>query len=224
MSKYAFLRSNVSLILIGLILGLVVGFKAANGQYRRQQSESLNRAVAKVASGMNNNDVQGQVSAIIEKAKANPNDVEAQVEAAIQFIQIERPQEALPFLEQARKVRPNDPQVSAGFGIAHFIMREFDQSIEWLVRAREQGADDPVVTSFLIGSYIQTGKKLDEAGRLLEELEKKGVDPSKVARIREDLNAARLSASGSSGPGRPGATPAAKTTLSHGPGEPKLAK
>jgi Tfp pilus assembly protein PilF len=224
MGKYSFLRSNVSLVLIGLLLGLVVGFKAANSQYRRQQGESLNRAVARAASGMNANDVQANVSAIIEKAKANPNDAEAQVDAAIQFIQIERPQEALPFLEQARKVRPNDSRVSAGFGIAHFILREFDKSTEWLSRAREQGADDPVVTSFLIGSYIQTGKNLDEAGRLLEELEKKGVDPSKLARIREDLNAARLSNPGSSGPGSSGAPPKAKTVLSHGPEEPKLAK
>src|SRR5689334_17261880 len=118
MGKYSFLRSNVSLVLIGLLLGLVVGFKAANSQYRRQQSESLNRAVARAASGMNANDVQANVSAIMEKAKANPNDAEAQVDAAIQFIQIERPQEALPFLEQARKIRPNDSRVSAGFGIA----------------------------------------------------------------------------------------------------------
>src|SRR5262245_41763771 len=202
MSKYAFLRSNMALVIVGLILGLVVGFKAANSQYRRQQGESLNRAVAQAASGMN--DVQGNVSAIIEKAKANPNDPEAQVDAAIQFIQIERPQEALPFLEQARKVRPNDSRVSAGFGIAHFILREFDKSTEWLNRAREQGADDPVVLSFLIGSYIQTGKNLDEAGRLLEELEKKGVDPSKLARIREDLNAARLATAGSPGVASPG--------------------
>ena len=167
------------------------------------------------------NNAQSEVTAIIEKAKANPNDAEAQVAAAIQFIQIERPQEAMPFLEQARKVSPNDSRVSGVFGLAHFIMRDLDQSTEWLKRAREQGADDPVVISFLIGSYIQTGKNLDEAGRLLEELEKKGVDSGKLARIREDLNAARASSSSSVSPAP---TPKANTTLSHGPEAPKTVK
>jgi tetratricopeptide (TPR) repeat protein len=220
MSKYAFLRGNASLVIVGLLLGLVLGFKAANSQYRRQQGESLSRAVAQATSDIP--DQQGareEVTKIIDRAKANPNDAEAQVQAAIQFIQIERPQEALPFLEQARKTSPNDSRVSAGFGISYFIMGQFDQAVEWLTRARGQGADDPVVTSFLIGSYIQTRKNLDEAGRLLAELEGKGLDPSRLARIRDELNAAR-----SPGAGAPGATPAANTTLGHGPSEPKVGK
>jgi len=222
MSKYAFLRSNASLVIVGLLLGLIGGFKIANNQYRSQQGELLNRAVAKVTSGMAGS--QAEVSAIIEKAKANPTDANAQIDAAIQFIQIERPQEAMPFLEQARKTSPNDPRVSAGLGIAHFMLAQYDQAIDSLKRSREQGADSPVVTSFLIGSYIQTRKNLEEADRLLKELEAQNVDPSRLAQIRADLNAAR-----SGGAGEPAATPsenpkmtpAPKTVLSHGPEEPK---
>jgi Tfp pilus assembly protein PilF len=220
MSKYAFLRSNASLVIVGLLLGLIVGFKAANSQYRRQQGESLNRAVTQATSGMSDQQgPQAEVSAIIEKAKANPNDAGAQVQAAVQFILIERPQEALPFLEQARKVSPNNSRVSAGFGIAYFLLGQFDQSAEWLTRARAQGADDPEVTSFLIGDYIQTRKNLDEAGRLLAELEGRGVDPSRLARIRDELNAAR-----SDGAGRPAATPPPSATIGHGPKEPQAGK
>src|SRR5262249_46127553 len=69
MSKYAFFRSNASLIIIGLLLGLVGGFKIANSQYRSQQGESLKRDIARATGGMSN--PQAEVSAIIEKAKAN---------------------------------------------------------------------------------------------------------------------------------------------------------
>jgi tetratricopeptide (TPR) repeat protein len=215
MGKYAFLRSSASLAIIGLLLGLIGGFKIANSQYRSQQSAALNRDIARATSGMSGS--QADVSAIIQKAKANPNDAEAQLDAAIQYIQIERPQEALPFLEQARKSASNDPRVSAAFGIAYFMLRQYDQAIESLRRAREQGANDLNVTSLLLGAYIETGKNLDEADQLLKELEGKEIDPAKLARIRQDLNAARAGSSGGAG-----VASGSKTTLSHGPQEPQV--
>lgn len=219
MSKYAFLRSNASLVIIGLLLGLIAGFKIANSQYRSQQGAALNRDIARATSGMSNmmSGSQAAASAIIEKAKANPNDAEAQLDAAIQYIQIERPQEALPFLEQAGKNASNDPRVSAAFGITHFMLRQYDQAIESLKRARAQGANDLNVTSLLLGAYIETGKNLDEADQLLKELEGKGIDPAKLARIRQDLNVARAGASGNAG-----AASSSKTTLQHGPEEPQI--
>jgi Flp pilus assembly protein TadD len=224
MSKYAFLRSNASLIIIGLLLGLVGGFKIANSQYRGEQGAALKREIEQATM---NPGPQAEVSAIIDKAKENPNDVEAQIEAAAQFIQIERPQDAVPFFEQARQVNPNDPRANAGLGVAYFMMGQFDKAIEALKRSREQGADSPVVSTFLIGSYIQTRKNLDEAERLLKELETQKFDPAKLARIRADLNAARTG-----GMVNQGATPSEKngeaqkpkTTLSHGPEEPKISK
>ena len=64
---------------------------------------------------------------------------------------------------------------------------------------------------------IETGKNLDEADKLLKELEAQGLDPSKLARIREDLNAAR---SGNSQ--GPEAKPQSRSVLNHGPEEPKI--
>jgi Flp pilus assembly protein TadD len=225
MSKYAFFRSNASLIIIGLLLGLVGGFKIANTQYRSKQGEALKRDIQRATSGMSG--PQAEVSATIDKAKANPNDVGAQIEAAAQFLQIERPQEAMPYLEQARNVSPNDPRVNAGLGVAYFMMGQFDKAIDALKRSREQGADSPVVVTFLFGSYIQTRKNLDEAERLLKELETQKFDPVRLAQMREDLNAARKG-----GMVNQGASPSEKnaeaqkpkTTLSHGPEEPKISK
>jgi tetratricopeptide (TPR) repeat protein len=217
MSKYAFLRSNASLVIIGSLLGLFSGFKIANSQYRNSQSEALKRDINRVTSEMPG--TPAEVKKIIEKAKANPNDVQAQIIAATHFIEADLPQEALPFLEQARKVDPNNPRVSAGFGFAHFMLAKYDQAIDWLNRSRDQGADDPTVTALLIGSYIRTGTNLDEANRLINELEAMGIGADRLARMREELNAVRSGAAGN-----PGATPQPRTTLSHGPEPPKRAK
>lgn len=225
MSKYAFLRSNASLVIICLLLGLIAGFKIANSQYRIQQSASLNRDIEKATRGMTGQ--QAEITAIIEKAKANPNDADAQIEAAIQFLRIERAQEALPFLEQARKTDPNDRRPIAFFGVAHFMLGQFDQAIDFLKRSREQGVNSPEFTTFLIGSYIETRKNLDEAARLLKELEAQGVEPDRLAQLRADLDAARSGGAATSD-AAPGAQPKdggeaskPKTVLSHGPEEPK---
>src|SRR5262245_64881127 len=88
MSKYAFLRSNASLIIVGLLLRLIGGFKIANSQYRREQGKALKQDIAQATSRMPGS--QAEVNAIIENARANPDDAEAQIKAASQFIQIDR--------------------------------------------------------------------------------------------------------------------------------------
>lgn len=227
MSKYAFFRSNASLIIIGSILGLAGGFKIANLQYHREQSLAKNREIAQATKGMPGS--QAEVAAIIEKAKQHPEDADAQVEAAFQFIQIERFQQALEFLEQARKANPNDRRASAGLGLSYFMLGQFDPAIESLKRAREQGVDNPSVTSLLIGAYVKTGKNLEEAEQLYKELESKKVDPETLAQIRADLDNARtgktVNQDGATAPtGNNGGAVKPNTTLSHGPEPPKIAK
>ncbi len=225
MRKYAFLRSNASLIIICLLLGMTAGFKIANSQYRGERREALRRDVERATSGMPSS--QAEVSAIIEKARANPNDAEAQVEAAIQFIEIQRFQEALPFLEQARKVDPNNRRVNPSLGFTYYMLGQFDQAIDFLKRSREQRTDNPGVTALLISAYIQTRSDLDEAERLIKELEAQKVDPAQLAQIRADLDAARNGAdlNRSASPNeKKGQAQKPKTTLSHGSEEPKIAK
>jgi Flp pilus assembly protein TadD len=223
-NKYAFLRSKAALLIFGLLLGLMAGFKVANSQYRREQSKAISSATARVSGARGGEGAHAgsgataEVRAAIERAKANPSDAEAQMEAASQFIQIERPNEAMPFLEQANKSRPNDPRITAGLGVAHFMLNNLDEAATWLKRSRDLGATEPTVTSLLIGTYIETRKNLDEADRLLKELESKGVDPVKLARIRADLNAARAgktSNPSTQGPAAPGS--GSKSVLDHGP-------
>lgn len=228
MGKYAFLRTNTALAIFGLILGLIGGFRIANYQYRREQGLALQQSVAQATSGMGGaqsvNSSSGQnltpeqrsqmineVRALIDKAKGNPQDVEAQLDAAAQFIQISRPEESLEFLEQARKVKPDDARTLAGLGVAYSMMGRFDEAITASKQARTLDPQNPRLTLLLAGAYIQSRQNLDEAERLLKEIEPM-MDPRVIASARADLQAAR-----SAKPEQPGG----KTMLNHGPEETK---
>lgn len=229
MSNYAFLRSNAAMIVVGVLLGLVGGFKIANSQYRSQQSAALKQDIARATSGMPSQSSQAEINAIIEKARSNPNDVEAQINAAFQFIQIERFQDAMPFLEQARTIDSNDRRVSAGLGLVYFMMGQYEQAITQLKLSREQGVDNANVLSLLAGAYIRTGKNLDEAERLLNDLEKEKVEPTMIAQMRSELNAAKNGTSPSANQGgapdqQKAVDQKARTSISHGPEQPKIAK
>lgn len=223
--KYAFLRTNISLAIIGLVLGLAGGFKIANWQFRRQQGQSLQSSVAQAANrlpqsagaGQNLTPEQreqmvNQVKAMIDKAKANPNDVEAQLDAADQFIQIDRPEEAVEFLTQAEKANPNDSRVWHGWGIVHSMKGDFPAAIKSAKRSLELKPGNSRVEMLLAVSYIQSKTNLAEAEKLLSSLEARGeINPGFIASAREDLKTVR--SAGATGAG-------AKSVLDHGPEDP----
>lgn len=221
--KYSFLRTNISLAIIGIVLGLACGFKLANWQYRRHQGIALQSSVAQATSRAAQGDGQNltpeqreqmvnQAKAVIDKAKSNPNDVEAQLEAADQFIQIDRPDEAIQFLEQAQKANPNDARTLHGYGIVYSMKGQFGEAIKAAKRSLELNPSNPRVQMLLAVTYIQAKTNLDEAEKLLGGLESSGaINPEVLASARQDLTAAR---SGNPASGN-------KTMLNHGPEEPK---
>jgi predicted Zn-dependent protease len=216
--KFDFLKTKASVCIIGLILGLAVGFKIANLQFRNEQGAIKMNAVVQAAGefpqgnqNMSPEQIQNQVRAIIDKAKGNPEDFEAQLDAAWQFVQINQPQEALTFLEQARKISPNDARVLAQFGVVNMMMGRADDAIGFAKRAREMEPRNPTIGILLFYAYLESRKNIAEAEKLLRELEASGMDPQKLAQMRKDLDEARAGgASSGSGPG-------SRSTLDHGP-------
>jgi len=229
--KYSFLRTNVSLTIIGLVVGLICGFKLANWQFRRAQGAVLQNSVAQASSRVSQarstntessqnltpeqrEQMVNQAKLIIQKAKSNPNDVEAQLEAADQFIQISRPDEAMQFLDQAAKANPNDARTSHGYGIVYSMKGQFEEAIKATRRSLELNPNDPRVELLLAAAFIQSKTHLDEAETLLQKLEASGaISPDMIADAREDLKNAR-------GGGAPGL----KTMLNHAPEGPKNPK
>lgn len=220
--KYSFLRTNLALAIIGLLLGLVGGFKLANWQYRRQAGVTLQNSVAQAAgrlpqAGGNRENMTPQqreqlfneIKAIIDKAKASPNDVEAQLDAADQFIQVSQPDEALQFLEQAQKANPNDARTMHGFALVYSMKTQFDDAIKAAKRSLELSPDNSRVQMLLFTIYLESKTHLDEAEKIVATLETRGdLSPQIISRAREDLNNARTGAGGG-------------TVLDHGPKDPK---
>lgn len=219
--KYSFLRTNLALAIIGLVLGLVGGFKLANWQFRRQAGESLQNSVTQAAGrlsqGGNRENMTPQqreqlfneVKTIIDKAKASPNDVEAQLDAADQFIQISQPDEAIQFLEQAKKANPNDARTMHGFALVYSMKTQFDDAIKAAKRSLELNPDNSRVQMLLFTVYLESKTHLDEAEKIIASLEARGdLSPQIISRAREDLNKARTGAGGG-------------TVLDHGPKDPK---
>ena len=225
--KYAFLRTNISLAVIGLVLGLAGGFKLANWQYRRLAGESLQRSVAQAAGQLpsqggdqanltpeQRNQMLNEVKAMIDKAKSNPNDVEAQLDAADQFLEITRPDEAMEFLAQARKVKPDEPRVLDSLALAYAMKSQFPEAIKTAKRSLELKPDNFRLEMLLFTVYLESKTNLAEAEKLLNRLETGGnLNPQVIIRAREDLKAAQAGVGGGN-----------KTTLDHGPKDPNTAK
>jgi tetratricopeptide (TPR) repeat protein len=223
--KFGFLNTKVSIVVIGLIVGSTVGFKIANIQFRSEQGVVKRNAVAAAAGQFSQStnpgntpnltpeqreQINNQVRETIEKAKANPQDLDAQLDAAAQYIQINQPQEAIPFLEQARKANPGDARALVGFGVVKMMMGLFDEGVKYAKQARELEPNNSQVAMLLFMAYLET-KNITEAEKLLRELEASGLDPQRLAQMRKDLDSAR--SGGSSGSPNTGS----RSTLDHGP-------
>jgi tetratricopeptide (TPR) repeat protein len=211
------LKKNGSIALIGLLIGLFGGFKLANAKYRGEQGAALNAQVRQAAANLGNvnpiggSDMNNQVSATLDRARANPNDLEAQLEAADQFLQIQRPQGALEFLQQANKTNPEEPRVMTALSTAHLMLGNYGEATTWARRALGKKPDDLGAKLLLTFALIESRQNLDEAERLLAQIEALRPGDKILADARASLNAARGG----------GNTPQSSNVLQHGPAEPK---
>ncbi|MFN6204762.1 MAG: tetratricopeptide repeat protein [Acidobacteriota bacterium] len=209
--KYGFLTSKTSITIVGLIIGLYGGFKIANSQYRLTLERDLKTSIAGAtrSTGAASGGAIEETRRVIDKAKSNPADIEAQLDAADQFMQISRPDEALPFLQRAHQIDQQDPRALAGLGMASFLSGKYEEAIKWASQSLEVRPGNPGASFLLIASYIRTNQKLYVAERMIGDLEKSGVDPNMITSIRDELNSAR------------GTKSSTKTMLDHGPSETK---
>lgn len=203
------MKNRIGFAVIGLLIGLVCGFKWANYNYREVQGAArqaeITQAAAKVASQPS--EAQRAMESI-QKARENPNDFALQRQAAEQFMRIQRPEGALPFLLQANKLKPEDTDVMADLAAVAYEQRQFPDAISWARKTIAQDANHPLGKFYLMSALIESNQNLNEADKLLTELEAatraKAAPPEAqqaLTQMRTRLQAARQG----------------KTTLQHGP-------
>ncbi|MFN7947631.1 MAG: hypothetical protein U0Z53_19935 [Blastocatellia bacterium] len=209
--------------LVGLSVGLIAGFKLANYKYRDNISKSTEAQALQAASQLQSSGQAGdpqqminQTRAIIEKARQNPNDFDAQIQAADQFMQIRRPEGAMEFLQQANKLKPENIDVMAELAGAYFFQEKFPDAINWARKTLAKDAKNAPAKFYLTYSLILSGQNLNEAEKMLGELEATSTSAPDSAKQALAEMRARLQEAKQGGKGKTGD---AKTTLSHGPEE-----
>ena len=178
---------------LGLIVGLVIGFMGANSLNRSAAGQVAASPSAKTAAGpIGSNsalppdhppigatsgeaddtaDAQQptggalpQVTAAIEKAKQQPNDYDAQMTAADLYYQIQRFDEAAKYYEAANKLKPSEIEPMIKAGNAYFDGEKYPQAEKWYIQALAKKPDDiNVRTDLGLTFFLREPKELDRA-------------------------------------------------------------
>jgi tetratricopeptide (TPR) repeat protein len=69
--------------------------------------------------------------------------------------------EALAMVKKAVELKPNDGFVVDSLGWAYFILRDYEQAVNYCERAVDLAPSDPIVSEHLGDAYWRTGRKLE---------------------------------------------------------------
>lgn len=127
-------KENVLFGVIGLLVGLVVGFTVTNSinrsTYSQMATQSLPNANVAAAPQVSSQAVKDQlqtggaampqIQQTLDRAKNNPSDFEAQIAAGDMYYRIQRFDEAADFFEKAVQIKPDDYNSIVKAGNARF--------------------------------------------------------------------------------------------------------
>ena len=205
-------KINLVFVVIGLAVGLFSGFKLANRTYRAELKEGRDRAAAVAINSTNPAKKASEIEAVITKARNNPGDYQAQLDAAEQFLSIQRADGSVEFLNRALQIKPNDPDALASLGEVSYVQQKFDDAINYSRRALKERPGLPIAQFYLMASLVETRQNLDEAEKLLGELERLRPGDKALQQVRQIIQSSKS--------GQPsGSTAAGKSVLAHGPEE-----
>ncbi|MFZ1702241.1 MAG: tetratricopeptide repeat protein [Pyrinomonadaceae bacterium] len=144
-------KETILVGVIGLMVGLIIGFMFANSVNQTSAGPAGTSSLA-VNSNMppghpdigsaGTGAMQPEITAAIEKAKGSPNDADAQAKAGQLYYQIGRYDEAVGFLEKANKLRPDDNEIMADLANANFDADNYEAAEKWYVAALAKKEDD----------------------------------------------------------------------------------
>jgi tetratricopeptide (TPR) repeat protein len=171
---------NILFGIIGLLVGLIVGFMGANSLNRSALSQPtappgpLSNTASNPAlppdhppigtTSDANSGPRPEVTAAIEQAKARPQDYEAQMTAADLYYQIQRFDEAAKFYEAAARLRPGEVEPMIKAGNSYFDAEKYEQAEKWYTQAL---ARDPknidVRTDLGLSFFLREPRDIDRA-------------------------------------------------------------
>ncbi|HEV7701243.1 MAG TPA: tetratricopeptide repeat protein [Pyrinomonadaceae bacterium] len=181
-------KDNVMFGVIGLLVGLIVGFIATNWMNRSALTAApVATTSADIADSTNSSlppnhppigttggdtagpgsgGMQPQVAQAIEKAKQSPQDFEAQMTAADLYYQIQRFEEAAKFYEAAAKLKPAEKEPMVKAGNAYFDGEKYPEAEKWYTQALVKDPRDiNVRTDLGLTFFLREPRDIDRAIR-----------------------------------------------------------
>ena len=159
-------KENTLFAIVGLLVGLIIGFMFANNVNQKTASVAPAAAVKQNPnmpeghpdiSGMSNPSKavsDTQVQAAIEKAQKEPDNFEAQMKAAEVNYQTEAYDKAIEFLKQANKIKPEDYETIVNLGNATFDTGNYLEAEKWYASALAKKPEDENVRTDLGLTFI----------------------------------------------------------------------
>jgi tetratricopeptide (TPR) repeat protein len=155
-------KENVLFTVIGLLLGLIIGFFFANSVNQSAAVAPMAPAAGTAGAPMGNlpaghPNVPGtgggsstaEVQSAIDKARQNPTDFESQMKAAEMYYQIQRYDGAVEFLKKANEIQPDNYEVIVNLGNASFDGGKYEEAEKWYTAALQKKPDNLDVRSDL---------------------------------------------------------------------------
>lgn len=177
-------KDNVMFVVLGLVVGLVIGFMGANSINRSAYLKPVEASVS--TAGQNKNPAlppnhpslnstaddkpQGgtrpEVMAAIEKAKNEPQNYEAQMTAADLYYQIQRFDEAAKIYENAARLKPTETEPMIKAGNAYQDGEKYEQAEKWYLKVLEKEPKNINVRSDLgLTYFLREPRDIDKAIR-----------------------------------------------------------
>ncbi|CAN5410909.1 hypothetical protein BH20ACI1_BH20ACI1_25650 [soil metagenome] len=171
------MQKNISFGVVGLIIGLVIGFFSANTINRKeilQQNPQTNQSNAPFlnqqtqAVSVKPHEQSGgmlpEIAETLDAAKNEPNNFEAQIKAGDMYAKIQKFDTAAEFYEKANQVKPDDYRTIVVIGNTYFDSKQFEKAEKWYEKALAQKPDDvDVRTDFGITFVERENPDLDRA-------------------------------------------------------------
>src|SRR6185503_19472696 len=178
-------RENLLFSIIGILFGFIVGFMFASTMNQKygpgaptptaSQNLPSDHPPVGANAAANPGGMQAEVTASIEKARAEPKNFEAQIKAAELYYQIQRYDPAIELLLRANQLKPDDYQTLVALGLVNLDAGHYDVAEKWYKAALLKKNDDVVTLSGLAAATLGKGDA-KAAEQAIANLEK--VDPT----------------------------------------------
>ncbi len=162
------MQKSITFGIVGLIVGLAIGFFAANSINRNSaqtvsqpppnaptQTAQVPNILVKDQPATSGGVMLPDISAVIDRANSEPTNFDAQIKAGDLYQQIKGFDKAAAFYERAHQLKPDDYDLIVKLGNVYFDAKQFETAADWYERALKIKPGDSNVRTDLGITFVE---------------------------------------------------------------------